>query len=76
MSHLMDDECPEQYEKRVGREVDDARQVVEQREQRLAIQIEIHKEIVLLLAAIYKIYNRKEHCAHCNKFYKVNYELS
>ncbi len=61
----MDDECPEQYEQRVGGEVDDARQVVEQREQRLAIEIEIHEEIVLLLAAIDKIYDRKEHCADC-----------
>lgn len=60
----MYNECPEQDEQRVGREVDDARQIVEQGEQRLAIEIEVHEEVVLLLAVVNKIHYREEHCAH------------
>ena len=83
MTNLMYNQRPEQDEQRVGRKVDDPRQIIEQRlegalicnrvvryiyrrsyKERLSIEIEVHKEVVLILAAIDKVDNGKEHCAH------------
>lgn len=36
-------------------------------EEWLAIEIEVHEEVVLLRAAVDKVDDREEHCAHCGE---------